>query len=201
MIHPEFGSKALVNELNALGHCVSYNEVRQFLTSVSADEITRNKDIYIPTGLSGILDHGMIDAAIDNFDQNEETLDEKQTTHSIATVIYRRGQTTTEPQRLARIPQKTLSALNNYDVDGEELHSLTYMVRTLLDKCSKANSFQEALLENNPRSFLSTLLESNDVMDRTTWTGLINLQVGTAEGCTTFIPCQKRHQHNKLSKK
>ncbi|KAF3842505.1 hypothetical protein F7725_024456 [Dissostichus mawsoni] len=96
----------------------------QFLTSVSADEITRNKDIYIPTGLSGILDHGMIDAAIDNFDQNEKTLDEKHTTHSMATVIYRRGQTTTEPQRLARIPQKTLSALNNYDVDGEELHRL-----------------------------------------------------------------------------
>ncbi|KAF3859803.1 hypothetical protein F7725_000058 [Dissostichus mawsoni] len=122
MIHHEFGSKALVNELNALGHCVSYNEVRQFLTTVSADEITRNKEIYIPTGLSGILDHGMIDAAIDNFDQNEETLDGKHTTHSMATVIYRRGQTTTEPQRLARIPQKTLSALNNYDVDGEELH-------------------------------------------------------------------------------
>lgn len=39
-----------------------------------------------------------------------------------ATVIYRRGQTTTEDHCLARIPQKSLSALNNYYVDGEELH-------------------------------------------------------------------------------
>ena len=30
----------------------------------------------------------MIDAAIDNFDQNEETLDGKSTTHAIAKVIY-----------------------------------------------------------------------------------------------------------------
>lgn len=72
-----------------LSHCVSYNEVRQFLTSVSAGQITRSGDI---------SDRGMIHAAIDNFDQNEETFDGKQT------VIYRRGQTTTEVHRLARIP-------------------------------------------------------------------------------------------------
>lgn len=84
MIHHEFGSKALIKELNAVGHCVSYNEVRQFLTSVSADQIKRNEGTYIPTGLSG-----MIYAAIDNFDQSEETLDGKQTTHAMATVIYR----------------------------------------------------------------------------------------------------------------
>lgn len=122
MLHHEFGSKALINELHAMGHCVSYNEVRQFLTSVAADQITRNEGTYIPTGLSGISDHGMIDAAIDNFDQNEETLDGKQTTHAMATVIYRRGETTTEVHHLARIPQKSLSALNDYDVDGEALH-------------------------------------------------------------------------------
>jgi len=111
MIHHAFGSNALINELNATGHCVSYN-----------DQITRNEGIYIPTGLSGISDHGMIDAAIDNSDPNEESLDGKQTTHAMATVIYRRGQTSTEVHRLARIPQKSLSALNNYDAHGEELH-------------------------------------------------------------------------------
>ena len=124
MLHHEFGSKALINELHAIGHCVSYNEVRQFLTSVAADQITRSEGTYIPTGLSGISDHGMVDAAIDNFDQNEETLDGKKTTHAMATVVYRRGQTTTEVHRLARIPQKSLSAFNNCDVDGEELHRL-----------------------------------------------------------------------------
>ncbi|XP_036404513.1 uncharacterized protein LOC118791308 [Megalops cyprinoides] len=89
MIHHEFGSKALINEVNALGHCVSYTQVRQFLTSVSADQVARNEGIYIPSGLSGISGHGMINAAIDNFDQNEDTLDGKQTTHVMATVIYR----------------------------------------------------------------------------------------------------------------
>lgn len=122
MVHHEFGSKALISELNALGHCVSYTEVRQFLTSVSADQLKRNEGIYIPYGLSRISDHGMIDAAIDNFDQNEETLDGKHTTHAMATVVYQRGQTTTESHSLARLPQKSLSTLTDYEIDGEELH-------------------------------------------------------------------------------
>lgn len=93
LIHHDFGSKTLINELSAMGHCVSYTEVRHFLTSEAADQISRTEQgIYIPTGLSGV---GIVDAAIDNFDQNEDTLDGKHTTHAMASVVFRRGQVST----------------------------------------------------------------------------------------------------------
>jgi len=88
-VHHEFGSKQLVQELNALGHSISYDEVRRFLTSASVDQ--RNQENYIPRGLqSNDNDMHLIDAAIDNFDQNEDTLDGKSTTHAMAAVIYKR---------------------------------------------------------------------------------------------------------------
>ncbi|ROK35793.1 hypothetical protein DPX16_17536 [Anabarilius grahami] len=68
-----------------MGHCVSYTEVRHSLTSVAADQISRTESgVYIPTGLTGVAEHGIVDAAIDNFDQNEDTLDGKHTTHAMA---------------------------------------------------------------------------------------------------------------------
>ena len=52
-----------------MGHSVSYEEVRQFLTSVAADQISRNQGIYILHGISitSVQDHGIVDAVIDNF--------------------------------------------------------------------------------------------------------------------------------------
>ena len=121
MIHHEFGSKAIINKLHTMGHCVSYTEVRQFLTSVAADQLQRSKGVYIPNGLSSTTDHGIIDAAIDNFDQNEETLDGKNTTHAMAMVVYRRGDVTTVHNPIKRIPERSLTALN-CDLDIEEVH-------------------------------------------------------------------------------
>lgn len=84
MIHHEFGSKTLIDELNAMGHCACYTQVRCFLTSVAADQVSRtDSGVYIPTGLTGVSEHGIVDAAIDNFDQNEDTQDGKHTTHSV----------------------------------------------------------------------------------------------------------------------
>ncbi|KAK5918928.1 hypothetical protein CgunFtcFv8_022866 [Champsocephalus gunnari] len=39
LIHHPFGSKSLINELSATGHCVSYTEVRQFLICGSRPDI------------------------------------------------------------------------------------------------------------------------------------------------------------------
>ena len=70
LIHHEFGSKTLIDELSAIGRCVSCTKVRHFLTSVAADQISRTeRGVYIPTGLTGGAEHRIVDAAI-NFDQN-----------------------------------------------------------------------------------------------------------------------------------
>ena len=90
MIHHEFGSKSRINKLHMMGHCVSYDEVCQFLTSAAADQLQRSKRVYIPNGLTS-TEYGIIDAAIANFDHNEETLDGKNATHCMATVVHRRG--------------------------------------------------------------------------------------------------------------
>jgi len=123
LIHHEFGSKTLVNRLSAIGHCVSFTELRHFLTSVAAGQISRTeRGVYIPTGLTGVAEHGIVDAAIDNFDQNEDTLDGKRTTHALASVVFRRGQVSTADKCLARVPQRSLTTLSTFDMNEDKLH-------------------------------------------------------------------------------
>lgn len=64
--------------LSLMSCMLSYGEVRQFLTSVAADQILRNAQGGVPQGITGVASHGPIHAAIDNFHHIEETLDGKQ---------------------------------------------------------------------------------------------------------------------------
>jgi len=101
-----------------MGHCVSYDEVRRFLTSAALDK--QSQDEYVPKGLRTADDHNfaMVDAAIDNFDQNEETLDGKSTTHALAAVVYQRCGPNQEAQSgIRRVNQKCLKDI----ADVEEL--------------------------------------------------------------------------------
>ena len=122
LIHHEFGSKTLIDELSAMGHYASYTEIRHFVTSVASDQISRTESgIYIPTGLTGVAEHRIVDAAIDNFDQNEDTLDGKHTTHAMASVVFRRGQVSKTEKCLARVPEQSLTALKTFDLDDRQL--------------------------------------------------------------------------------
>uniref|UniRef100_UPI00358F875D uncharacterized protein n=1 Tax=Myxine glutinosa TaxID=7769 RepID=UPI00358F875D len=113
-VHHELGSKHLIDMLHELGHCVSYDEVRRFLTSVAVDQ-TASEDIYIPKVLQNLRcidEYPIVDAAIDNFDQNEATLDGKSTTHAMAAVLFYRGKIqhdNGEGQGIPRLPRKSLS--------------------------------------------------------------------------------------------
>ena len=49
-----------------------------------------------------------MDAAIDNFDQNEETLDGKTTTHSMAAVLYQRCGALNDDESIPRTGKKVL---------------------------------------------------------------------------------------------
>ena len=60
-----------------------------FLSSVEKHCLAESIEIYVSLGLEHVDSIGpMIDAAIDNFDQNEETLDCKSTTHAMVMVIF-----------------------------------------------------------------------------------------------------------------
>ena len=68
----DFGSKKLSELLHNLGHAVSYDEVRQFVTSVAIDQLSRTDNVYVPHGIKPLDSDDtdtFVDAAIDNFDQ------------------------------------------------------------------------------------------------------------------------------------
>ena len=106
-VHHEFGSRRLVEQLSLLGHSISYDEVRRFLTSAAVD--VQENEVYMPKDLQPTC---TIDAAIDNFDQNEATLDGKSTTHAMASVIYQRSPDQAPlHSKIPRVTQKTLQNL------------------------------------------------------------------------------------------
>ena len=74
-----------------MGHAVSYAEVHQFVTSVANDQLSKTDNVYVPHGIKPLDTNDtntFVDAAIDNFDLNEDSLDGKRTTHALAIVIY-----------------------------------------------------------------------------------------------------------------
>jgi hypothetical protein len=122
VIHHEYGSRMLIEQLHSLGFCISYDELRRFLTSIAADQISRSKDIYIPHGITHVQDHGMVDAAIDNFDQNEDTLDGRSTTHALAAVLFKRGNSQQQDSsNIPRVKERALADVPSYDPDSDVL--------------------------------------------------------------------------------
>ena len=89
-MYHEFGSRHLVDTLNSHGFCVSYTEVRRFLTSIANNEIEKIKNnSYIPNGITLINSGGyLVQEGADNIDLNTETIDGKDTFHSMAKVVF-----------------------------------------------------------------------------------------------------------------
>ena len=112
-MHHDFGSKELIETLSSLGFSINYDEVRKFNTSVAVDQLSCPTDVYIPRGISKVVDENpgsIVDAAIDNFDRNEETVDGKHTTHSMAVVLYQRSHVPDEDISIPRMKQKSLDS-------------------------------------------------------------------------------------------
>ena len=94
-----------------MGYLINYDNVRKFLTPVAVDELSKPSEVQIARGIS-MLDSenlaSIVDPAIDNFDQNEETIDGKCTTHAMAIVMYQRSQVTRESSLIPCTKQKFL---------------------------------------------------------------------------------------------
>ena len=89
-LHHEYGSRSLIDTLHSHGLCISYDELRRFITSVAAIELERIKDdTYAPSGIIPISCGGsLIQEGDDNVDINTETIDGKDTFHSMARVVF-----------------------------------------------------------------------------------------------------------------
>lgn len=86
-VHHLTSSKRLIELLNRMGHCVSYDEMRAVNTSIAEEVLTQVEAFgtVIPTN---IKPGAFVQIAADNNDLNEETLDGKNTTHATTMVIY-----------------------------------------------------------------------------------------------------------------
>ncbi len=89
-LHNEYGSKTLIETLNAHGYCMTYDETRRFTTSVALQEADRIANgVYLPSGIISREDGGgLITEGDDNVDINTETIDGKETFHSLARVKF-----------------------------------------------------------------------------------------------------------------
>jgi hypothetical protein len=86
-------SKQIIKLLHNLGHSVSYDEVLRLETALSRNVIQRFAEdgVVVP---SNIHKGSFIQAAADNLDFCEETLDGRNTTHATTLVLYQRNSST-----------------------------------------------------------------------------------------------------------
>ena len=107
-LHHEYGSKNLIETLHSHGFCASYTEVRKFLTSSANHEIIRSQNgSNIPNGICPqMLGGGFIQEGSDNVDLNTETIDGKNTFHSMARVVFQVDDKPTSLTQMATVKMK-----------------------------------------------------------------------------------------------
>lgn len=119
-VYQAIRSKKVIDVLYRFGYGTSCDEVRKFLTSLTANQIENNGEVFIPQGIVPVRSvEDFVHASIDNFDQNEETLDGKGTTHSLAMVLFQKSNSLFEDTTFKRNTKRSLQEL---DVDNSTLH-------------------------------------------------------------------------------
>ena len=86
-VHHLTSSKRLIELLNRMGHCVSYDEMRAVNTSIAEEVLAKVEEFgtVIPTN---IKPGAFVQIAANNKDLNEEAPDGKNTTYATTMVIY-----------------------------------------------------------------------------------------------------------------
>ena len=76
LLHQDYGTRKLIDLLNAFGFSASYPEVRQFVTSLAANELDKIKDgVYYPAGIRKLSEGGnLIQEGVDNININTNTI-------------------------------------------------------------------------------------------------------------------------------
>jgi hypothetical protein len=113
-LHHECGSRRLIDTLSSYGFCTGYDELRRFMTANAKSEIERIQDgVYIPSGVVSVAAGGsIIQEGADNIDINCETIDGKNTMHSMARIVFQQepaAHTVRERIRVQYGKEKSLS--------------------------------------------------------------------------------------------
>ena len=98
-LYHDFGSRQLIDTLYFHGFCASYGEIRRYLTSIAHHEIEKiTGGVYVPDGIIPIQEGGgLIQEGADNIDINIETIDGKDTFHSMALSVFQICHYSVEP--------------------------------------------------------------------------------------------------------
>ena len=127
-LYHEFGSKQLVDTLYVHGFCSSYDEVKRYLTSLANHEIDKIKNgVYIPNGIIPFTSAGcLIQEGSDNIDINTETVDRKDTFHSMARAVF---QLQTEGSDETSVDQVKIKCGQNKSlpVDEQTMSLMSYL--------------------------------------------------------------------------
>ena len=85
-VHHLTSSKRLIELLNRMGHCVSYDQMRAVNTSIAEEVLVKVEEFgtVIPTN---IKPGAFVQIAANTNDLNEEAMDGKNTTHATTMVI------------------------------------------------------------------------------------------------------------------
>jgi hypothetical protein len=106
-------SKKVIDLLYAMGFSCSYSDVRSMTTALAKEGLNNDNECYIPYGLQVVKqdDQNYIHASIDNFDLNEEAIDGKNTTHSMAWVFFQEKLDSSTPNdEIPKISEYSLKA-------------------------------------------------------------------------------------------
>jgi hypothetical protein len=88
-LHHLTGSKQTIKILNRLGHSINYDDIKRLDTTFAQEQRDKAKRaaVFIP---DNIKPNVFVQAAADNNDLCEETLDGKNTTHATTLVVYQK---------------------------------------------------------------------------------------------------------------
>jgi hypothetical protein len=121
-LHHDYGSRTLIEELYKDGYCISYTELRCFLSSAATFINTQQQPtevgVYVPPDIVKQSDGGtQVFMAADNWDHNEHTVDGKRTTHAMTSIFV---QPTTGPDiQYPRIPRINIRSLVADSLEGK----------------------------------------------------------------------------------
>lgn len=89
-LHHEYGKRGLIDTLFAHGFCLSYDDLRRFMTAIAKDQLDKiEAGTYIPPNMMPIYNGGqLVQEGADNIDINTETIDGKNTFHTMGRVVF-----------------------------------------------------------------------------------------------------------------
>ena len=124
------GSRTAISMLNQLGHLSSYEKTERIDTAIAESIIAKAEEdgVVLPTNIRpGVF----VQAAGDNLDFCEETLDGKQATHETSSVFYQRNEnlsgsfSTLEEitgERVKKVRKCSVPNVSLFEMPGETIH-------------------------------------------------------------------------------